>query len=47
LSFTKLNQWPWKLLRLGFSESADVAMRSEMDKRIAVTGAREVRDLIR
>jgi predicted DNA-binding WGR domain protein len=38
---------PWKLLRLGFSESADVAMRSEMDKRIAVTGAREVRDLIR
>jgi hypothetical protein len=47
LSFMKLNQWPWKLLRLGSSESADVAMRSEMGKRIAVTGAREVRDLIR
>jgi hypothetical protein len=39
LSFTKLNQWPWKLLRLGFSESADVATRSEMGKRIAVTDA--------
>ena len=28
---------PWKLLRLGFSESADVATRSEMGRRIAAT----------
>ena len=28
---------PWKLLRLGFSESADVATRSELGRRIAAT----------
>ncbi len=31
---------PWKLLRLGFSESADVATRSGRVRRIAVTETR-------
>jgi hypothetical protein len=39
LSFMKPSQRPWKLSRLGSNESADVATRSEMDRRMAVTDA--------
>jgi hypothetical protein len=42
----KPGQGLWKLLRPGSSESADVATRSEMGKRIAVKDAERGRDLI-